>query len=151
MDELTAEEIVRILKLEPLPGEGGMFRNTLDDGTSTAIYFLIERDRPTMLHRLPGPEMFHFYAGAPTRLVVLSPGGGFDRPLLGTDLSAGERPQQLVAGGQWQALETLGDWSLLGTTMAPGYRQEDFELASRDELLRGWPHAAEAIERHTPG
>ncbi len=63
---------------------------------------------------------------------------------------AGQRPQLLVEGGQWQAAETLGDWSLLGTTMAPGYRQEDLELGSRDELIRGWPHAAEAIERHTP-
>lgn len=150
MDELTAEEIVRILELEPLPGEDGRFRNTLDDGVSTAIYFLIERDSPTMLHRLPGPEMFHFYAGDPARMLVLSSGGGFEWPVLGTDLAAGQRPQLLVEGGQWQAAETLGDWSLLGTTMAPGYRQEDLELGTRVELLRGWPHAAEAIERHTP-
>ena len=127
-----------------------MFRNTLDDGVSTAIYFLLERDRPTMLHRLPGPETFHFYAGAPARLLLLSTGGGFEQPVLGTDLTAGQRPQLLVEGGRWQAAETLGDWSLLGTTMAPGYRQQDFELASRDDLLSGWPHAAELIERHTP-
>lgn len=149
MDELTAEEIVHILELEPLPGEGGMFRNTLDDGESTAIYFLIERDRPTMLHRLPGRELFHFYAGSPARILVLSSGGEFESPVLGTDLAAGERPQLLVEGGRWQAAETLGDWSLLGTTMAPGYRQENFELASRVDLLRGWPHAADEIERHT--
>ena len=126
-----------------------MFRNTLNDGNSTAIYFLIERDRPTMLHRLPGPEIFHFYAGAPARLLLLSSDGGFEEPVLGTDLPAGQRPQLLVEAGRWQAAETLGDWSLLGTTMAPGYRQQDFELASRDELLSGWPHAEELIGRHT--
>jgi len=150
VDQLRAEEIARILDLAPLPGEGGMFRNTLDDGVSTAIYFLIERDQPTKLHRLPGPETFHFYAGAPTRLLLLSTGGGFEQPVLGTDLHAGQRPQLQVESGRWQAAETLGDWSLLGTTMAPGYRQQDFELASRDELLSGWPRAAELIERHTP-
>ena len=150
MDQLRAEDIARILELAPLPGEGGMFRNTLDDGVSTAIYFLLQRDQPTMLHRLPGPETFHFYAGAPARLLLLSSGGGFEQPVLGTDLTAGQRPQLLVEAGRWQAAETLGDWSLLGTTMAPGYRQQDFELASRDELLSGWPHAAELIERHTP-
>jgi len=147
---LTAQEVIQLLGLEPLPGEGGMFRNTLDDGVSTAIYFLVERGSPTMLHRLPGPEMFHFYMGAPARVVMLMPGGEVETPVLGTDLTAGERPQFLVPGGLWQAAESLGEWSLLGTTMAPGYRQQDLELGTRAELLAGWPDAAEAIERHTP-
>ena len=147
---MTAQEVIELLGLEPLPGEGGMFRNTLDDGVSTAIYFLVERGSPTMLHRLPGPEMFHFYAGDPARVVMLLPGGEVQTPILGTDLTAGERPQVLVRGGCWQAIEPLGDWSLLGTTMAPGYREEDFELGSRADLLAGWPDAAELIERHTP-
>ena len=150
MEELTAEEIVRILELEPLPGEGGMFRNTHDDGSSTAIYFLVERDRPTMLHRLPGPETFHPYMGAPASLVMLVPGGEVERPVLGTDLLAGERPQLTVPGGRWQALESLGDWTLVGTTMAPGYREQDFELAEREALLLGWPDAGELIRSYTP-
>jgi hypothetical protein len=147
---LNAQEVVELLELEPLPGEGGMFRNTLDDGVSTAIYFLVERGSPTMFHRLPGPEMFHFYAGAPARVVMLLPGGEVEAPVLGSDLGAGERPQVLVPGGRWQAAESLGDWSLLGTTMAPGFRSADFELGSRAELLNGWPDAAAVIERHTP-
>ena len=150
MDELTAEEIVRELELEPLPGEGGMFRNTLDDGSSTAIYFLVERDRPTMLHRLPGSETFHLYMGAPAKLVMLVPEGKVEQPALGTDLLAGERPQLTVPGGRWQALESLGDWTLVGTTMAPGYCEEDFELADREALLLGWPDAEQLIRRYTP-
>ena len=149
MDELSADHVVEILGLAPLPGEGGMFRNNLNDGSSTAIYFLVERDRPTMLHRLPGPEIFHHYMGAPARLVMLLPGGEVERPVLGTDLTAGERPQLMVPGGMWQALESLGDWALVGTTMAPGYREEDFELADRDALLGGWPDAEQLIRRHT--
>jgi predicted cupin superfamily sugar epimerase len=90
-----------------------------------------------MFHRLPGPEMFHFYAGAPARLVMLLPGGEVEAPVLGAALGAGERPQVLVPGGRWQAAESLGDWSLLGTTMAPGFRSSDFELGSRAELLTG--------------
>jgi predicted cupin superfamily sugar epimerase len=150
MDGLTAIQVVKTLGLAPLPGEGGMFRNTIDDGSSTAIYFLVERDRPTMLHRLPGSETFHFYMGSPARLVMLLPEGEVERPVLGTDLLADERPQLTVPGGRWQALETLGDWTLVGTTMAPGYHEEDFELAEREELLRGWPGAAELVRRHTP-
>lgn len=127
-----------------------MFRNTLDDGKSTAIYFLLESGRPTMLHRLPGPEVFHFYAGSPARLLVLGDDGGVERPLLGTDLAAGERPQVIVPGHTWQAAETTGEWTLLGTTMSPGFRTGDFELGDRDELVAGWPGAAVAIARHTP-
>lgn len=103
-----------------------------------------------MLHRLPGPEVFHFYAGAPAQLLVLGPGGTVERPVLGPDLRAGERPQAMVPGGSWQAAETAGGWTLLGTTMAPGFRQEDFELGEREELAAGWPAAGELIGRHTP-
>jgi predicted cupin superfamily sugar epimerase len=143
-------KIVDILGLEPLPGEGGMFRNTLDDGNSTAIYFLLEAGKPTMLHRLPGPEVFHFYHGDPARIYIFGPGREYGDSILGTDLAGDERPQIVVPGGAWQAAETLGDWTLMGTTMAPGFREEDFELADRAELVRGWPEATGLIARHTP-
>jgi predicted cupin superfamily sugar epimerase len=81
---------------------------------------------------------------------MLLPGGGVETPVLGSDLGAGERPQVLVPGCRWQAAESLGDWSLLGTTMAPGFRSSDFELGSRAELLNGWPDAVAVIDRHTP-
>jgi len=127
-----------------------MFRNTVDDGLSTAIYFLLEADRPTMLHRLPGPEVFHFYLGDPARIHMFEPEGEYADPILGTDLSAGQRPQIVVPGGTWQSAETLGEWTLLGTTMSPGFRFEDFELADRTELTAQWPDGAESITRHTP-
>ncbi len=139
-----------MLELSPLPEEGGMFRNTLDDGNSTAIYFLLERGRPTMFHRLPGPEVFHFYAGDPARLITLAGDGSVEERRLGPDLEAGERPQVIVSGGTWQAAATDGDWTLLGTTMAPGFRDADFELGARADLTAGWPDAAGLIGRHTP-
>lgn len=104
-----------------------------------------------MLHRLPGPEVFHFYGGDPARLLILGEGGSVERPVLGSDLAAGERPQIIVPGGAWQAAETGGEWTLLGTTMAPGFRQAEFELGDRAALTAGWPDAVEPIERHTPG
>ena len=147
---MNHREIVENLGLEPLPGEGGMFRNTLDDGNSTAIYFLLKEGEPTMFHRLPGPEIFHFYMGDPARISILGPGREYGDAILATDLKQGHRPQLIVPANTWQAAETMGEWSLLGTTMAPGFRQGDFELATRDELGHGWPEAAALIERHTP-
>ena len=49
------------------------------------------------------------------------------------DLLAGERPQALVPAGAWQAAESLGDWTLVGCTVAPGFEFAGFELAPR-----GW-------------
>lgn len=151
MSGVDPREIIENLDLEPLPGEGGLFRNMLNDGVSTAIYFLLEAGKPTMLHRLPGPEVFHFYAGAPALLHIFGPGPEFGDSTLGTDLKAGHRPQIIVPGGAWQAAETTGEWTLLGTTMAPGFKDEDFELGDRETLLAEWPEAAGLITRHTPG
>ena len=39
-NEKTSEEISKILGLEPLPLEGGMWAQTLKDENSTAIYYL---------------------------------------------------------------------------------------------------------------
>lgn len=127
-----------------------MFRNTLDDGTSTAIYFLLEVGKPTMLHRLPGPEVFHFYMGDPVMLHLLGPGREYGNVMLGTALDESHEPQFVVPGGIWQAAETLGEWSLLGTTMAPGFRQEDFELGDRVTLAAEHPDAAQFITDYTP-
>lgn len=148
---MDRETVIRELRLEPLPREGGMYRRKFKDENSTSIYFLLEQDSPTMLHRLPWPELFHFYAGAPVRIHILGPEPGAARhPMLGIGLEEGERPQIHVPGGTWQAADTTGDWSLVGTTMAPGFDWDRFELGKRDRLSKYWPEQLEVIERHTP-
>ena len=42
--------------------------------------------------------------------------------MLGPDLAAGERPQGVVPAHAWQAAQSLGDWTLVGCTVAPGFR-----------------------------
>ena len=44
---------------------------------------------------------------------------------------------------------TSGQVSLLGTTMAPGFDWDRFELGKRERLLKYWPDQREAIEHHT--
>lgn len=48
---------------------------------------------------------------------------------LGPDLGMGQRPQAVVPAGAWQAARPLGDWSLVGCTVAPGFDFAGFELA----------------------
>ena len=52
---------------------------------------------------------------------------------LGADLATGERPQGVVPPRAWQAAESLGDWTLVGCTVAPGFEYATFELAPK-----GW-------------
>lgn len=133
----TAEEIVRLLELSPHP-EGGFYRETFRDpspsggrGHSTAVYYLLRRGESSAWHRVTdAAEVWHFYAGAPLALTLWSEGSGRETVRLGADLVAGERPQALVAAGVWQAAQSLGDWTLVGCTVAPAFEFASFEMAA---------------------
>jgi predicted cupin superfamily sugar epimerase len=73
-------------------------------------------------------EIWHYYAGAALTLEIAE--AGRQRTLtLGPNLTAGERPQGIVPAGAWQAAQSLGDWTLVGCTVAPGFEFSGFELA----------------------
>lgn len=146
---MDGTDVAALLGLEPLPAEGGLFTRTFADPHSTAIYYLLIAPDFSALHRLPGAEVFHHYAGAPAQMLLLGPEGAIQRPVLGDDLAAGQRPQVVVPGGTWQGCWPLGPWSLLGATMAPGYRAADFELSPGAPLAARWPGAATEIRRLT--
>ena len=147
--ETRAAEIVELLGLEPLPHEGGLFAQTLVDPYSTSIYYMTEPGQFSALHRLDATEVFHHYAGASAKMLLLFPDGRVSEPVLGKDFAAGERPQVIVPAGVWQGTSTLGDWSLLGTTMAPGFTWDGFELGEAVSLMRDWPSAASRIRELT--
>jgi predicted cupin superfamily sugar epimerase len=148
---LGADEVAAILGLVPLPEEGGRWAQTVLDGDSSAIHYLLADGDFSAMHRLDGQEVYHHYAGAPVALLLLFPDGSAAEVLMGDDLAAGQRPQVVVPAGVWQGSSTCGEWTLLGTTMAPPYTDEGFELGRRDELLADWPSAAGRIAELTRG
>jgi uncharacterized protein len=133
---MTAAEIIHLLCLRPHP-EGGHFIETFRDAAhagaraaSTAIYFLLARGERSHWHRVDAAEIWHYYAGAPLKLEIADTDDGLIRRLhLGLDLAAGERPQAVVPRHGWQAAESLGEWTLVGCTVAPGFEFAGFELA----------------------
>jgi predicted cupin superfamily sugar epimerase len=134
---LTADDIIRLLNLTPHP-EGGHFRETFRDprlvegrAASTAIYFLLRHGERSHWHRVDAAETWHFHSGAPLELRIAS-GPAHEIVLLGHDLIAGERPQAIVPAGIWQSAVTLGHWTLVGCTVAPGFVFSGFELAPND-------------------
>ena len=146
---MTADEIAALLGMVLLPGEGGRWVQTLLDDRSSAILYLLSDGDFSAMHRLDADEIYHHYAGDPVEMLFLDPDGSVNRPVLGSDLEAGQRPQLVVPVGVWQGSSTLGQWSLLGTTMAPPYSDEGFELGERDRLVDGWPADAGRIEQLT--
>jgi predicted cupin superfamily sugar epimerase len=134
---LSAAEVIGLLGLAPHP-EGGHFRETFRDphtvegarAASTAIYFLLARGERSHWHRVDAVEVWHYHAGAPLTLeTAATDEGPISCMTLGPDLAAGERPQAVVPAGCWQAAESLGDWTLVGCTVAPGFAFEGFTLA----------------------
>ena len=166
---LTAEEVIELLRLEPLPVEGGYYRvtyradETLDAAMlperyggsrayGGAIYYLLHGDHFSALHRLLTDEVYHFYLGRPVEMLLLYPDGHDELVRLGTDLAAGERVQMVVPRGVWQGSRLAADsdgFALMGTTMAPAYEQDDFELGDRKELIATYPQRAELIRALT--
>lgn len=133
---MTADEIIRMLGLTPHP-EGGYFRETFRDSraidggraASTAIYFLLARGERSRWHKVDAAEIWHWYAGAPLALGVAGDNSGKRTVRLGNDLAAGALPQAVVPAGAWQQAESLGDWTLVGCTVAPGFEFSAFTLA----------------------
>jgi predicted cupin superfamily sugar epimerase len=140
----SAADIIARLELKPHP-EGGHYRETFRDARldatgrahSTAIYFLLARGERSHWHRVDAAEIWHYYAGS-TLTLRIADGGGADRTVrLGPDVAAGEQPQAIVPAHAWQAAESMGDWTLVGCTVAPGFEFERFELAPKGWVPEG--------------
>jgi predicted cupin superfamily sugar epimerase len=138
----TAAEIIRKLDLKP-HSEGGHYRETHRDereiggrAASTAIYFLLARGERSHWHRIDAVEVWHYYAGDPLKLEIVD---GTKEAIvrLGPNVAADETPQATVPARAWQAAETLGDWTLCGCTVSPGFQFEGFELAPKGWTPRG--------------
>jgi predicted cupin superfamily sugar epimerase len=76
-------------------------------------------------------EAWHFYRGAPIVLSIAE-NGVVKTHVLGPGIEQGETPQVVVPAGAWQMAKSLGEYTLVGCTVAPGFEFAGFELAPRD-------------------
>jgi predicted cupin superfamily sugar epimerase len=175
---MTANDIKILLHLQPHPREGGWYTRTWESPellaptafsdarypsprhTSTAIYYLLEPHTFSEMHLLQSDEIFHHYLGASVELLQLFPDGTSARTVLGPDLAAGHRPQQVVPRGVWQGSRLLptseatsapnsAAFALLGCTVSPGFEFLDYTDAPAADLIPKWPHEATLIQALT--
>jgi len=160
---ITIPDVVSALDLAPHP-EGGYFRETYRSeelvdtprgprAASTAILFLIADTSPSHFHRLAADELWLYHGGARLELITLLPDTRVERVVLGgAGLVAHDpevTPQAIVPAGVWQGARVLVgegvDWVLVSCVVTPGFDFADFELATREDLLVGWPDAEASI------
>jgi predicted cupin superfamily sugar epimerase len=105
----------------------------------TSIYFLLARGQQSRWHRVLSDEAWHFYEGDPLELWTLDPSlERLERTLLGpyapdpTHADPTTRPVHVVPAGWWQAARPVGDYSLTGCSVGPGFDFEDFSMLSDD-------------------
>ena len=144
---LTAEQIIDLFKMKPLPHEGGYYietyradekisrsvlpeRYSADRNLATAIVYLITPEKFSAMHRVKSDEIFHFYLGDPVTMLQLNPDGSSAAFTLGHDITKGQCLQLTVPKDTWQGcfLNPPGKFALLGCTVTPGFEFEDFEL-----------------------
>ena len=161
---MTANEWIEKLELLPHP-EGGWYKEVyrsheyiMQDALperfggartfSTAIYFLLNADEVSRLHRIQQDEVWHFYDGDPLRLHQIDTDGNHTKQLVGRKENA--LPLAIVPAGNFFGAEVSGNgYSLVGCTVAPGFDFADFEMPSRDELYQQFPQHGELIQKLT--
>lgn len=156
---MTTRDLIERFHLQPLVGEGGYFCRSYESEeearpgkkAASAIYYLLTEDTFSHLHKLPADEVYHFYLGDPVELLVLLDSGESRLVTLGQEVLAGQEVQFIVPKGAWQGsrLKTGGKLALLGTTMAPGYTDDDYCPADREMLIKRFPEWAERITELT--
>ncbi|MCP5108538.1 MAG: cupin domain-containing protein [bacterium] len=158
---ITAEEIIKKLKLEKHPAEGGYFSETYRSPETimvknrgkrsygTAIYYLLTNEENVFseMHRVDGDEIFHFYLGDPVEMLHLYPGGKGKKLIFDNFIEADIQPQVIVPAGVWQGARLVpgGKFALMGTTMAPGFEYSDYLSGSRKELIESYPQFKQLI------
>jgi predicted cupin superfamily sugar epimerase len=135
-----AAQLISSMELASHP-EGGYFREvfrsaaTVEPGDGrgrrtalTSIYFLLPAGAVSRWHRVRSDEAWHYAEGAPVELLQLSSDElRVERTRLGPD-GPDQRPVHCVPAGTWQAARSLGDYTLVGCTVGPGFEYDDFEL-----------------------
>jgi hypothetical protein len=162
-----AQDWIECLRLHPHP-EGGYFRETYrsaemiarqhlparfsgDRAFATAIYFLLQGNDFSALHRIKQDELWHFYEGGALVISVIEPGGTLSLLRLGRDVRAGEMLQAVVPAGCifGARVQDPRSYALVGCTVAPGFDFADFEMLTRHELLSLYPQHEPIITQLT--
>lgn len=132
----TVIDIVAKYDLSPHP-EGGYYREVYRSAQTvtslflnqkrsavTHIYFLLASGQISRFHRVVHDEIWNFYRGDALKVITWD-GQLANEIVIGGD---SEHRVAVVQGGLYQAAQPLGEYSLVGCTVAPGFEFADFSF-----------------------
>jgi len=137
---MQVRAVIEKLDLKPHP-EGGSYREIYRSrdhvqtgrgvrSAITAIYYLLERNQVSRWHVVEADEIWHFYEGSALELLSYDPDArALVRNVLGETGDDHERVA-VIRKGFWQAARSLGDFSLVGCSVGPGFDFEDFRFVA---------------------
>ncbi len=159
-DDLTADDIRTLLKLEP-HATCGFVRATFisekriapgglpapfADGrpAGSALYFMVTPGAPVRLHRIRNDQLYHYYLGDPIEVLMLYIDGTTERAVVGPDLRGGQRVQLLIPGNTFHVIRQR-HWFLGASTEWPGVEPADVEIGDIDTLAAKYPQVADDL------
>lgn len=161
------KNIIEKLKLVKHP-EGGHYietyrsggiipKSVLSEGYSgdrnyaTLIYYMLTGNDISCFHRLRSDEIWHFYAGSQVLIYIIDDNGKFKTIKLGNNPGKDEVFHCIIKAGLWFGAELAvkSSYALMGCTVSPGFHFDDFEIGSRDKLLKKFPEHKELIIKLT--
>ncbi len=116
---------------------------------STAIYYLLDGSDFSAFHKIQSDEIWHFYVGTSLIIYMINKYGNLEKIVLGNNPEKNEELMAAIPKESWFAAEVIdkSSFSLIGCTVAPGFHFDDFELGSRENLIRQYPeHSSLIIE-----
>jgi uncharacterized protein len=159
-NDLTAEEIRALLKLEPHATCGfvrvtfvsekqivpGGLPPPFADGrqVGSALYFMVTPDAPVRLHRIRNDQLYHYYLGDPIEVLLLHENGTTQRVIVGPDLHSGQCVQLFIPGNTFHTARVIGRkrWFLGASTEWPGVEPADVEIGDVETVAAKYPDAA---------
>ncbi len=154
----STKSLIDKLALVPHP-EGGYYRETYRAplqvhsavhgglrSAFTCIHFLLGAGQYSAWHRVASDESWFFHEGSDVELYSLLPiaGNGDKTVHIQTLGTVSGRFELTIPAGTWFAARPVGPdvHSLVSCVVAPGFEFEDFELASKEQLIQARYHEA---------
>ncbi|HTL81780.1 MAG TPA: cupin domain-containing protein [Bacteroidia bacterium] len=136
-------QLIQQLQLAPHP-EGGhyreIFRSELKVGFNsgerdalTSIYFLLQKGEASRWHVVDADEVWHFYEGDQLELWIMPPDLSKAEKIILGEVSEHSKPVHVIPAGWWQAARSIGEYTLCGCSVAPGFEFAGFRFLKEEE------------------
>lgn len=171
---MDAQQIKDWLSLQSNPDEGGYFATTYTSALTldtnppgfkpikdkralcSAIYYFLDPQGFSAMHRVTGDMLYHFYSGDPVQMLLLYPEDypiRYEVCIFSNDLAAGGSPMKVIPGNTWLGSRLIpgGEYALMGVSMSPGFNPADYAIGKRKELIKQYPQQEALIKALTKG